>query len=275
MMSHHRSLVVFTLLLQSAVGTTWCAGILFISRGWSDRYIQCYCLAVALLASLIGLCASMAHPGKPMAGLHFIRNLNHSWLSRELAATGIFVGILAVAVLFSELRMVLSSWAVLVACFAGVALIYIMAQAYRLRTVPSWNHAGTPLSFLSSALLLGGIQFALAEMVLPFFLGINEGIQSSDIAIDIALAAVTIGFLVKIWGGVVGSSLNNAREVRLSFNLRLIVQEIGFLLWVVSMLKGDSLNIFYSLLLVAAVFLITGEILERTHFYATYRRTGL
>jgi|WetSurMetagenome_2_1015567.scaffolds.fasta_scaffold212061_2 anaerobic dimethyl sulfoxide reductase subunit C len=274
MMSRHRSLVAFTLLLQSAAGTTWCAGMMFISRGWSDRSFQCYGLTAALLTSLIGLCVSMAHPGKPMAGLHFIRNLNHSWLSREIAASGIFVGVLAAAVLFSELGIGLSSWAVFAACFAGGALIYAMAQAYRLRTIPSWNHAGTPLSFLSSALILGGVQFALAEIPASLFPGIND-IQSPDAAIGIALPVVVTGFFIKILAGVIGSSLNESRKVRLPFNLRLFAQGTGLLLWVVSMLKADNLSFFYSLLLVAAACLVIGEVLERTRFYASYQRTGL
>ncbi len=39
----------------------------------------------------------------------------------------------------------------------GLGLVYSMARVYRLRSMPAWDTRKTPLAFLISALLLGGL----------------------------------------------------------------------------------------------------------------------
>lgn len=91
---------MFTLLVQSAVGSVWCTGAALFLTG--SRFVffhyDWYSLS-ALLMVLAGLGVSITHLGRPKVCFYAIRNLRCSWLSREIAATGAFAEVWAVMVL--------------------------------------------------------------------------------------------------------------------------------------------------------------------------------
>lgn len=164
------SLVAFTLLSQAAAGT--CGVLLALAlraekAGTSAALegVAFPLLAAALLAALLGLGASFLHLGSPRNAWRALRNVRTSWLSREVLLASLFTAALAAAVLL-RLRPgppdFASGFAEGFAGVVGVGLVTTMAAAYRLRTVPAWDRAATPLAFFGSALVLGKLSVAAA-----------------------------------------------------------------------------------------------------------------
>jgi anaerobic dimethyl sulfoxide reductase subunit C (anchor subunit) len=121
---------------------------------------------VALLAALAGLGASFLHLGRPSNAWRALGNLRNSWLSREIFFASAFTGVLAASVVLSRLPGAAAFWmgvAEWAAALLGFALVWSMAMAYRLRTVPAWNGWTTNAAFFASALGLGG--FAAAAVL--------------------------------------------------------------------------------------------------------------
>lgn len=152
------SLAAFTLLSQTAVGAFWVLGALHIWAA-ADAPTAMVWPAVASLMALAVL-AAFFHLGTPSNAWRAFANLRSSWLSREIlfavlfaASSGLFAGLQGFAWGNPAVRGALG-WTT---ALLGLALIYSMAGAYRLRTVPAWDTWVTPVSFYVTAFLLGGL----------------------------------------------------------------------------------------------------------------------
>jgi DMSO reductase iron-sulfur subunit len=161
-------LVLFTLLMQMAVGGFWALMQIF-PRLW---ILPEYAMASRQMLRLIGVClgmgmlSSLAHLGTKKRAWRAFGNLRKSWLSREILFTGLF----AAGWLLTTLDMFwLGStipWTALTAML-GFGLVYSMARVYRLPAVPAWNTWRTNLVFILSALLLGQCLMTLALPAYP------------------------------------------------------------------------------------------------------------
>lgn len=166
------SLVAFTVLTQAAVGV---AVVLTAVRLWAERSGAGEALGSAtfplllgaLVAALFGLAASFLHLGRARNAWRALGNLRSSWLSREILFASAFAFALSASVLL-RLRPGSPGFGVGFAdgfgVVIGVGLLQAMATAYRLRTVPAWNGAATPVAFFGTALALGclGVAAGLA-----------------------------------------------------------------------------------------------------------------
>ncbi len=160
-----RSLVVFTLLAQMAVGaflvlfllSTWLANELWLQA--ADTLTKEITLAILTFAG-IALLSSLFHLGKPMSAWRAFANLRFSWLSREILLatlfttfTAIFAGLQWMHVDTYPARIISGSLALI----CGLALTYNMTRVYTMRTVPAWNTAYTGWHFFAATILLGGL----------------------------------------------------------------------------------------------------------------------
>jgi len=159
-------LILFTLLIQIAVGGFW--AMLWMFPGvWAPTQRETTFLRF-LPSLLIGFClgaamlASLAHLGTKKQAWRALGNWRKSWLSREVLFTGLF----GAGWLFTTLQCAIwqrsASAAVLwtiewmaVTATLGLGLIYSMSRVYRLPAVPSWNTWRTNAVFMVSTLLLG------------------------------------------------------------------------------------------------------------------------
>ncbi len=169
-----RSMVAFTLLAQTAVGTLWAlTAVWWLLGDAGEGLIGLPLLAVGALA-IGGLAASLLHLGSPARAWRALAGLRTSWLSREVLLALLLVAgwsVLAVAhglaIGPSGLRLVLA----LVVSSIGVGLVYSMARVYRLRTVPAWDTRLTTASFfltaVSSGALMTAVMLALGTAALP------------------------------------------------------------------------------------------------------------
>ncbi len=274
-MRNRWSLVPFTLLVQSAVGSMWCVQVaLFWSGGLVGLLHLKFQIIGALCLVLAGLAAAMAHLGKPGDSLHAVKNFKNSWLSREIFTVNGFAGSLAAMAALAYIHPAfLNGWVMLVGSLTGGAALYAMTRVYRLRTVPSWNHAGTPLNFLGSALLLGGLLCTLLLKMLTMFQAVDHDALGPEEFRNIAFIVALVGFVLKMFAaGMKCSGVSSPGPCK---TLQPVMQGCGVALWMIYILSGGSPGFPSVLLSLAAAGLVAGEIIQRIQFYDSYQRVGL
>ncbi len=275
-MRDHRSLVLFTLLIQTAVGGVWClqlasfAGIRLLSLPHLT-----YQLYLILFLSLIGLGVAFLHLGKPSNSYHAIRNLDSSWLSREITTVSIFGGTLLFLIVLDQVRPgMTNSRILLIASLTGGMALYAMIRVYRLRTVPSWNHAGTPLAFLSSTLILGGLQCTLLLDLYGWIRTGDSGMLTQDNILKVIFMACAIaGIACKFLAAGLSPAISSSSGTYLS--RQPVLQAGGLALWMIYILINGNTIWQAILLLLVAISLIAGEAIHRIQFYQSYKRVGL
>lgn len=148
-------LIIFTVLGEAAVG-------ILLALWWLDRTplpIKVYKKATLTSGILLALAlvASLAHLGHPEAAYRAVSHLSTSWLSREI----LFFLLTAAAwfYLFSQIRRPEGKRraAAGIAGLLGLLGILSSAMIYVLPRVPAWYNAQTPLFFLLTTGLLGGL----------------------------------------------------------------------------------------------------------------------
>jgi len=163
------SLVAFTLLIQSAVGVIWALFPLHWTHSPAAADIARWSGYLALGFSLCGLVCAAGHLGSPPKAYHALRNLPHSWLSREILAVSGFT-IMLVGFLCT-LRFGSGQWMVsgaVICALGGGVVLFTMVRVYGLKTVPVWNNVSTALDFIGSTLILGSILgLGIAALAVP------------------------------------------------------------------------------------------------------------
>jgi DMSO reductase anchor subunit len=152
-------LILFTLLVQLAVGGFWVTSWMF-STLWA--LVQYDATGLRLLpAALIGaslgagMLASFAHLGTKKNAWRALSHLRKSSLSREILLLSLF----ALSWLFTTLESTILHHSMFeltaITAILGMGLIYNMAQVYRFPAAPGWNTWRTNAGFMISALVLG------------------------------------------------------------------------------------------------------------------------
>jgi DMSO reductase anchor subunit len=142
-------LILFTLLVQLAVGGVW-------AMLWMFSTLQTLMAVLLVGASLaVGMFASFAHLGAKKNVRYALRNVGKSSLSREILFAGLFGCGWLLTALGAALSHDLTFEAIAMTSILGIGLIYNMAQVYRFPAAPGWNTWRTNASFMVSALLLG------------------------------------------------------------------------------------------------------------------------
>ncbi|MEA2029189.1 MAG: DmsC/YnfH family molybdoenzyme membrane anchor subunit [Campylobacterota bacterium] len=150
-------LVFMTVLTQMSLGAMVALflGQLLSLFGFSNLAPTNVLLALFVIApALIGLPLSALHLGRPILAGTAMKNIKHSWLSREALALGLFagLGVMSVGALFIDSRVLTLGFSLL-ACVTGVYGIYAQSMIYRIPARPAWNRTSTTKRFFASAYL--------------------------------------------------------------------------------------------------------------------------
>lgn len=151
-MHYEYALVCFTVFGQLAAGVSlliWLAGL--------DRFPEIEWMAwlTALAAGVVAAAGAVMHLSNPFAGVYSVSQIQHAWLSREILCGAVF-GILVVL----RLREIIPARLNWIIGVVGLAFVLVMARVYRVEVMPFWNTAGTELSFVGTALVLGSATVA-------------------------------------------------------------------------------------------------------------------
>jgi len=184
--SRENPLVLFTLLVQAALGTFIIpfSGALLGVESFklfmaSNLFLPLVLLSLGMTS--LGLFMSVTHLGRPFRFYRGFNNLRYSPMSREglgLALFSAFLGLTALLLapfniwlntqlndLGLDLTVLTSSLALervvvitgLLASAAGLAGLYYMNQCYQIKARPFWNHWQTGTSFIGNSLSLGAV----------------------------------------------------------------------------------------------------------------------
>jgi anaerobic dimethyl sulfoxide reductase subunit C (anchor subunit) len=160
---HEWPLVLFTLTVQLAVG-------LFLALLATKSLLRAghpagrtigegpFLLVGVLMAA--ALAVSLFHLGAPMSAIHTLSNLEESWLSREILAVLVFLGLwgLGYWVKRHPGTAPWAAWALAWAtALAGIVLIWVMARIYMVPARPLWDHWLTAAGFLLTTFILGAV----------------------------------------------------------------------------------------------------------------------
>lgn len=166
---HEWPLMVFSMAIMLAAGCSLALlivryssrahhqGIAHESHEEATRWLRVPLAAIGIIAGA-GLMVSTLHLGAPLNAIRTLSNLGQSWLSREILAGLLFMGLWAVTIYAhfhpaasSRLR----SGSMVGLVVAGLLLIWTLAGVYMLPARSTWNTWLTPLSFYMTTLLLG------------------------------------------------------------------------------------------------------------------------
>ncbi|HIT44478.1 MAG TPA: dimethyl sulfoxide reductase anchor subunit [Candidatus Aphodovivens excrementavium] len=234
-------LICFTVCAPAAVG----ASVFSLGLGAGVLFAA----AVVVLVTA-GMLASLAHLARPLRALRSLAHLKSSWLSREILVVALFWAI-AVLWLVSELGAMealpqASSGGAFwrhasVACNAcaamvGIALLWVIARAYRVHGQPAWNGSDTVWELVGGAVGSGGAAAAalaswgvLAGVELFPGMGGAGGLGAALTAYPAAETALLLAFLgvVAVCALVASYALVRFASVRRERRVEALVQIEG------------------------------------------------
>ncbi|MGI9276807.1 MAG: dimethyl sulfoxide reductase anchor subunit family protein [Endozoicomonas sp.] len=270
------SLVIFTVLAQSAVGIFIALGL--VSLIWkTDDKTMTRSFMVSLVLLGIGALASITHLSQPLRMFNVLMGIQHgSALSLEIVALSLFGGSAAayVGMRLFDLLPAVRQLVLIVAMILGVVFLLAIANVYTLETVPTWNSSWTPFQFVMTAAVVGPLGAAALLALQGSQPGFSLKQISKALAVISCMALVVAmagygGYLA--WLGQLGVHTNPFAVAAFSFNLPVIrasLLMVAMLLWVVAAVR-DSLQCSH---VPATGFLmvLVSELMGRAFFYDVY-----
>jgi anaerobic dimethyl sulfoxide reductase subunit C len=298
------ALITFTILAQMSVGSFI---ILQVVRFFAQRKANAQQVDEltdrALLAIgpvlVLGMAASLLHLGNPLNAYKAVTNLASSWLAREIFC-GVLFTVAGAAFAFMQWKKLASpglrSLVAWVAALIGIALVLSMSQVYLLPTRPSWNEPTTPLSFLTTTLLLGVLAMGAAFVAnYAYVQRKNPGCANEQcvllrdslrwlavssivlVGVEFVLLPLSLAFMSASGAGASAAMLVGSYGV--VFGLRLVLVFVGAgvlgLFVYRAAQSAGSEGLLSGLAYGAFVLVLVGEVLGRFLFYATVTPFGL
>jgi anaerobic dimethyl sulfoxide reductase subunit C (anchor subunit) len=286
------SLIIFTLLAQLAVGmflVICAANIIFISKSdnFAAKEIADKILLSIIVALMFAIIASFFHIGKPKSAAYAVSHFSKSWLSREIAFLLLFAFLTGISLVIQHIwngATVFCDLLTAITGIIGIIAIISMAKIYMLETVPAWNSYSTPIQFISTSLILGGITAIL------LFVLFGEGLHSEGLSGSVLnkllwgllciIVVNSVTYLLHLYflqnAGIAGAAsyklLTDTHAVFLMLRLGLtFVSIIMFLI----LLFADAKALTSYLLIVLCSLVFISEFIGRYLFYASYSRVGM
>jgi anaerobic dimethyl sulfoxide reductase subunit C (anchor subunit) len=296
------ALLIFTILGQTAAGTFL---VLLIVRTFiksrtgveqADK-LTLYPLFIVVPVMALALLSSLFHLGSPLNIIKAVPNLTSSWLSREVVISVVFT-ILAVLYTFmywrkagTEQVKTILGW---ITALVGIFQVYGMGRVYMIRTQPAWNTLATPVSFFTTALLLGVLTVAAGLIIshsrttkapakqTELLRGILQGLALTSIVllgIEFLVLPLYMAYLSSL-GSAAMESLNlMVDSFGFTLALRLILVFLGAGLLAAYLYRNASIpgkeSTFSTLIYSALALVLVSEVMGRFIFYATHVNIGL
>ncbi|HHV64092.1 MAG TPA: dimethyl sulfoxide reductase anchor subunit [Peptococcaceae bacterium] len=205
MVTNQWSLIIYTLLIQAAVGAYIMSYV--INKRLTNQIEAEQALKLTInvqyiagIIAIIGMIASLFHLGSPFKAPNSVLKLGTSWLSREILLMIIFVVLLFVTAFLANRSRKMSSALVVITSLVGLADIYCMSSIYNATFIPAWQGVHTFIVFYAACFILGSL---VAIGSLAFFLGkekmnTQNSLYSSILAPTslIILAAIAIQIII-------------------------------------------------------------------------------
>lgn len=276
---HEWALLIFTICTQAAIGGVVMLAIFYkkIAQLGEEQAFKAMKLPLLVIAglSIAGLAASFAHLGTPTNAFNTILGIGHSWMSREILLTGMFIGVVVLTAGLALLQKKVNFILLIGAAVIGLIDIYCMAMLYADTLVSGWSSVNTFTSFYGTALVLGPV--LVASFLVPFLK--NTHSELTQIIVKNAFYISLIGMGIQIIGvavfgsaipevNMVGgtSALASLESYQTTVALRWIIGAIGVaFLGYLSLAKSGKLSLSFAYVALAVLFLAEG--MNRYVFY--------
>lgn len=294
-MSGEWALILFTLLVQTAVGAYIFAGLTQLKLKHKLEKEKLHAVlspvyyGVGILIAL-GMVASITHLGTPTNAPNAILNLGSSWLSREIMFLGVFAACWLISLLEVRSKKQVSMPMGLLTALAGLITVYAIATVYTSTLIVAWQHLNTYVAFYGTTFILGTLTgAAIIFSRLKSMAHDNDNAQEifeqlfqccSTIVLVAVVVQVTVAIIYGMW---LGSGDVPARaSAQILYNDYLVVMGMRWLLlltgviltipaiWRKYSMEKSQFNLKampVQLLMGALTVVLLGEILGRYLFY--------
>lgn len=282
------SLVFFTTLSQLSVGIILCFSFInytssdagfIVEKGLSLKNPALLSLIFIGVATII----SFLHLGNPANAYNSMNNIAGSWVSREILGLSMFsLSLLIVFFLGWKFEYdELFKYLLMLSALIGLFFIWFMIRIYIIPTIPSWSTWNTPVTFTSTAFVLGITAF----LILSFNGFIKIESQTEKLLINTLLIVLFIEICVGIFHqyrlegmdtGIDELVFNQGTFYKV-FLLRMGLLIIGFMAMFFIALKPNLFlgNSYYVWMYLLLVLVIVQEFIGRLLFYSSYFRIGV
>jgi len=230
---------------------------------------------------LMGLAfvASTMHLGSPLRAFNSLNRIGASALSNEIASGSLFFAVGGLGWLLAVLKKMPSALRMLwlmATMILGVVFVWMMVRVYNsIDTVPTWHTVWTPLSFFLT-MFIGG-------PLLGYLLLSMAGVSGRPLRLlpMVSLLALIVSLVTGLMQGIelatIHSSVQQASTLVPEYGSlmawRAVAIIAALLCWILPQLKGKRPAI--SLLTVAFVLVLTGELIGRGVFYGLHMTAGM
>lgn len=282
---HEWPLIIFTVLIQTAVGAfIWCFLAMTIFSGENGERSKerlNRTMIIIWLLMIIALALSMFHLGSPLRAIHSIYRLGAAPLSNEIFCTGAFIGLGIISwfigVKFPN-RTKIRNILMLITAMVGIILIFVMARVYHNVTVPMWDSATTESSFWATTFIAGSacgaFLFSLAKITH------NSILRAGPIIF--AGISIVIAIIVMIMQLVDLAAIQNAplrdmsalfKSCAFFFTIRFLLLFGAIFIWGWCIVRKTHPNI--GVMSIVVLLAILAEMAGRLVFYSLNMTVGL
>lgn len=279
---HEWALVLFTLLVQTAVGIVMAGECLIRQTEGETRTAIRRQSCVAFVFFAVAGIVSLGHTGSPLNSFYTLFNVGSSWLSREIAVLSLTgMAFLWLAYMrFRKPEQASEKTAAFLVIVAGLILIAVMSRVYRLSVAPAWDSFSGLAAFFGSTFLMGGLWMGMVLRKADVCSAKNNGAGAlaSFAFVGLTLAAVSLPLGIPTTDAGVNPNtvLIPASCVASSLALRILLTGLGVAVFVMSLLRAAKSGCASACGPVAAFLLVlAGELLGRSVFYLSYARLGM
>lgn len=223
--------------------------------------------------------ASTMHLGSPLRAFNSLNRIGASALSNEIASGSLFFAVGGLGWLLAVLKKMPSALRMLwlmATMILGVVFVWMMVRVYNsIDTVPTWHTVWTPLSFFLT-MFIGG-------PLLGYLLLSMAGVSGRPLRLlpMVSLLALIVSLVTGLMQGIelatIHSSVQQASTLVPEYGSlmawRAVAIIAALLCWILPQLKGKRPAI--SLLTVAFVLVLTGELIGRGVFYGLHMTAGM
>lgn len=276
---HEWALLIFTVCMQAAIGGMFMLALFYkkLAKLGSEDTFKAMRLPLLVIVglSIVGLGASFAHLGTPTNAINTIRGIGHSWMSREILVTGLFIGAAALTAGLALVQKKVNFVLLIGSAVIGLIDVFCMAMIYADSLISGWNSVNTFTSFYGTALVLGPV--LVASFLIPFLKSKQSELAQSIIrsAFYISLFGIAVQIVgVALFGSIVPevnmiggtSALASLEGYQTTVALRWIIEVIGVaVLGYLSLAKSQKVSLSFAY--VALAVLILAEGMSRYVFY--------
>jgi len=294
------ALITFTILSQMSVGSFLVLGAVhfFAARKKSTEQADLLtdrALIGIIVALGLGFIASIFHLGNPVGATRAINHFATSWLSREITF-GTSFALVAFIFIVLQWRKVstptVRNAIAILAGLIGLCFIFSMSNVYMIETQLSWDTPLTPISFFTTAFLLGSLAVVFALVLNYRFLKKKEPDceeAQCELMLEavkwISVVAIVLLGVELVAGAIQAAYLSSLPQLDflagygVLFAIRLSLVFIGAGVFGLFLYRNTSsseaMMTLTTFALAAFGFVLIAEVMNRFLFYATQVQIGI